>query len=102
VSVVRHVVLLTWADHATTAQRDEAERRIRELPRLVPAIRRYRVGTDAGIDAGNADLAIVADFDDPAGYEAYRDHPAHRAVIAEAVRPIVAARTAVQHDLPDE
>ena len=41
---------------------------------------------------------VVADFDDVDGYLVYRDHPDHQAVIQELIRPILAARAAVQHD----
>ena len=40
---------------------------------------------------------MVADFDDADGYRVYRDHPAHVAVIAERIRPILAGRAAVQY-----
>jgi hypothetical protein len=63
----------------------------------VTEIRAYRVGDDVRETAGNYDLAIVADFDDADGYAAYRDHPEHRRVIDELVRPILDARAAVQH-----
>ncbi len=45
------------------------------------------VGADAGLSEGNATVAVVADCDDQAGWEAYRDHPAHVAVIAEKIKP---------------
>ncbi len=60
-------------------------------------LRGYVVGSDAGLDGGNYDLAIVADFDDIESYRTYRDHPAHRKVIDERIRPILADRAAVQH-----
>ena len=39
---------------------------------------------------------MTADFDDEAGFFAYRDDPAHREVIARVIAPIVAQRVAVQ------
>ncbi len=48
---------------------------------------------------GNFDFAVVADFDDAGSYLAYRDHPAHRAVIDERIRPIMAGRSAVQYEI---
>ena len=44
---------------------------------------------------------MVADFDDVEGHVIYRDHPAHRAVIAERIAPIVAERVAVQYETVD-
>lgn len=69
------------------------------LPAAIPEIRAYRFGPDLGLDPGNADFAIVADFDSVEGYRAYRDHPAHQAVLTGRIRPILARRAAAQHDL---
>ena len=44
-------------------------------------------------------LGIVADFDDWDGYVAYRDHPAHVAVGADLILPVLAGRGAVQHEI---
>lgn len=96
----RHIVLLSFAD-ATGEQRQAIADGLRALPDQIPEIRRYEVGVDLGLAAGNAHLAVVADFDDQAGYEAYRDHPAHRSLITEQIQPILTARTAIQHQQPD-
>jgi hypothetical protein len=42
---------------------------------------------------------VVARFAGPDAFVAYRDHPAHRALIRDLVQPIVAERTSVQFDL---
>lgn len=94
---VRHVAMLRWHDTTDAAVRDTIVEEIRALPGLVPSIRRYTVGTDAGINEGNHDVVIVADFDDIAGYLEYRDHPEHQRVIRDHVTPNLAARAAVQH-----
>jgi hypothetical protein len=70
-----------------------------QLPGLIDAIRRYQFGPDAGINPGNCDFAVVADFDDADGYLVYRDHPAHRKVIEDYINPIVARRSAVQYQV---
>ena len=95
----RHVVLLKWKDDATPEQRQAAADGIRGLPDVVPGIRRFAVGLDVGMDPNTYDLVIVADFDDAAGYAAYRDNPDHRALIHNVTGPILAARAAVQHEL---
>ena len=92
----RHVVLLRWTPEATTADQEALAEALGRLPDAIPAIRAYRFGPDAGLSGENFDFAVVADFADAEGYELYRDHPAHRAVIAERIRPIVAERVAVQ------
>ncbi|MQY02899.1 Dabb family protein [Actinomadura macrotermitis] len=95
----RHVVLIEWAEGTTTSQQEEAAARLAELPGLIPEIRSYSVGGDAGIDEGNADFVIVGEFADQAAYETYRDHPAHRAVVGEYIRPFLARRAAIQYEL---
>jgi hypothetical protein len=95
----RHVVLLQWKHDASNDARARAREEISRLPSLIPEIRAYRVGVDMGEADGNYDLAVVADFDDARGYAVYRDHPAHVRVLTDFVRPILAARAAVQHEL---
>ena len=62
----------------------------------MPSIRGFVLGADAGLATGNFDFAVTADFDDEAGFFAYRDDPAHREVIARTIAPITAQRVAVQ------
>lgn len=94
----RHVVLLTLLDSASDADRDRILAGLAELPERVPSIRGYVFGSDVGASEGNADIAVVADFDDRAGWELYRDHEAHLAVIEEHIRPVLESRTAVQFE----
>ena len=95
----RHVVLLRWQPEATSEQRAAVESGLAELPGRIPEIVNYALGTDAGVNDGNYDLVVVADFADVDGYLVYRDHPDHQAVIREHIAPILAARAAVQHQL---
>jgi hypothetical protein len=95
----RHVVLFSWRDDATETQKHAMAGELRKLPSVIDAIRLYHVGPDAGINPGNRDFAVVADFDDADGYLAYRDHPAHREVVQAYVNPIVASRSTVQYEI---
>ena len=97
--MLRHVVCLTWTDDATPDAVAAVAAGLAELPALIPELRGYRFGPDAGLASGNADFAVVADFDDEAGWRRYTDHPAHQAVIRDRIRPILKARAAVQHQL---
>jgi hypothetical protein len=63
-------------------------------------IRAYRFGADAGLNEGNYDFVVTADFDDADGYLAYRDHPDHKKLVSELLAPFVARRAAVQFDWP--
>jgi hypothetical protein len=93
----RHVVLFTWVDGATDEQRSAVATELGRLPEIISEIRAYALGTDAGVSQGNHDFALIADFDSVDDYLVYRDHPAHQAVIAEHIKPIVASRAAIQY-----
>ncbi len=92
----RHVVMFRWNDAADDAGRQAVADALAGLPAQIPELLDYRFGPDAGLAEGNWDFAVVADFADQSGYEVYRDHPAHHAVIADRIRPLVAERAAVQ------
>ena len=94
--MLRHVVVLRWHPGTTAAQLEALARAIATLPAQIPEIRAYRFGADAALTSGNFDFAIVADFDDEAGFHAYVSHPAHQRFIAEHTRPLAAVRAAVQ------
>lgn len=93
----RHVVVFTWTDDADEAARAAVADALAALPAAVGTVRDYRFGADAGVNTGNCDFAVVADFDDVDGYLAYRDHPEHQRVIRDHIAPILAARHAVQY-----
>jgi len=95
----RHVVMFTWIPEATAEQKERVLTELRTLPPLMAGMRAYHAGPDARLAPGNFDFAVVADFDDADSYLAYREHPAHRAIIEERVRPIMADRAAVQYEV---
>ncbi len=97
----RHTVMFRWSTASTPEQRSALTAALAQLPAGIPTIRRYHVGPDAGINDGNFDFAVVADFDDVDGYLVYRDHPEHQRVIVELIAPFVETRAAVQYDLGD-
>jgi hypothetical protein len=93
----RHVVLFRWNADAAEVDKDAVARGLAELPDQIGSLRAYRFGPDAHIDGGAWDFAVVADFDDQAGYLRYRDHPAHRQLVADVIAPVVSERAAVQY-----
>ncbi|WP_433246783.1 Dabb family protein [Streptosporangium sp. CA-135522] len=93
----RHVVLFTWAEEATDEQKAAVATELGKLPEVIAEIRAYTIGADAGVNPGNHEFAVVADFDSVDDYLVYRDHPTHQAVIAEHIKPILASRAAVQY-----
>ncbi len=97
--MIRHVVCLELAPETSEADRRAIVDGLGTLPGAIPEIRAYSFGLDLGLAEGNASVGIVADFDSPADFQVYAQHPAHLAVIAERIKPHVARRLALQYDL---
>jgi hypothetical protein len=96
--VIRHVAMFRWTPEATPEQKERAAAELSRLPALIPSLRAYHLGSDLGVNQGNFDFAVAADFDDVNGYLAYRDHPEHRAILVQFIRPILQERAAVQYE----
>lgn len=94
--MIRHTVLFKWATATTEEQKQEAYAQVAKLPSLISSVRAFAAGPDAGLNQGNFDFAVTADFDDEAGYLAYRDDPGHRDIVGRFITPILAERAAVQ------
>jgi hypothetical protein len=94
--MLRHIVLIKFTEGTSQDLRERAAAELNALPALIPSIRAYTVGADAGID-GTHDLALVGDFDDLDGWRAYQDHPEHVRVRGEHLRPYMAERATLQH-----
>jgi hypothetical protein len=97
--MIRHVVLFAWIPGATDKQKQQVAQELRALSPLLTGLRSFQAGPDAGIIEGNFDFALVADFDDADSYLAYRNHPAHRAVVEQVTNPITKERVAVQYEI---
>jgi Stress responsive A/B Barrel Domain len=96
--LIRHTVMFTWKADATEVQKKRVPEELSRLPGVVPSIRAYVMGPDIGVNPGNYQFVVTADFDDVDGYLAYRDDPAHQAIIKEHINPIVDKRSAVQFE----
>ncbi len=95
----RHVVVFRFTPQTSGEQQEELARQLRTLPGAIEQIKAYHVGLDAGMNPGNYQFAVVADFGSVEDYLVYRDHPVHRDIIGKYVQPIVAERAAVQYEL---
>jgi hypothetical protein len=91
--------MFRWTDEATEAQLAHLIAGLDALPTEVPGVSRYTHGPDAGINDGNHQYVIVADFASVDEYLVYRDHPWHRELIADRIRPVMADRVAVQYEV---
>jgi hypothetical protein len=96
--VIRHTVVFKWSADATQERIQQAATEIAKLPSTIPSIRAFAAGPDAGLNQGNFDFAVSADFDDETGYLAYRDDPGHRDIVRRYILPLAAQRAAVQFE----
>jgi hypothetical protein len=95
----RHVATFVFSEGATDEQVAAVSEGLAGLPAQIPEIGDYHFGPDLGLNEGNHHFAVVADFASVDDYLVYRDHPAHQAVLAERIRPILASRAAVQYGI---
>lgn len=96
---IRHVVLFNWNDLMTDEIIAEIEVKLAGLPAAVGCISSYTYGPDLSLAEGNADYAVVADFETVEDWEQYRDNPIHQDLIRDLIRPNIASRSAVQFKL---
>ncbi len=97
--MIRHIVVFTWSEGADAETRARSVAALRRLPEDVGGMTALTVGEDAGLTEGNAHAVLVADFPDADAFRRYAQHPAHQAILAEHIRPHLAARSAVQIEL---
>ena len=96
--MLRHVVLFTWTDAADEQRRSTTVEALRRLREDVGGMTSLVVADDAGLVDSNASTVLIADFPDAEAFRRYAQDPVHQAVIAEHVRPWLAARSAVQYE----
>lgn len=97
---LRHVVawrLTTDDPHARAEQAQRIADELGSLAGVVPSLLAVSVGPDL-VGEGNWDVALVADFADRAGLDAYQAHPAHRAA-GDYIRSVVSDRVAVDYEV---
>ncbi|KQO62355.1 Dabb family protein [Curtobacterium sp. Leaf261] len=93
--MIHHVVAWSLREDL---DRQQSISRIRELLEglrgVVSSIRSIAVVENAAYPDRNADVAVVAQFDDLTGLDEYQVHPDHQAAAAE-IRGLVTGRTAI-------
>lgn len=98
--MLRHVVSLRLDDEVSPETVELIATELRALPDRVESIRTYTVGVDLGLATDNAQISVIAEFDDEAGFASYRDHPDHVSLIDALIRPILVTRLATQYATP--
>jgi hypothetical protein len=108
--VIRHVVLMRFKKTADPDDLARFQREVKTLATDVETVRAFWSGPNVGNSSeglaaepefdANYDFAVVADFDDYGGYQAYADSDAHHRLVESVVRRILESRIAVQFDIP--
>ena len=95
--MLKHVVSWKIADSASPEGQGKIASIVAGLESLVgvvPSIRALNVGPSVVSGPNHWDLALIVDFDDAAGLEAYQVHPEHQKVGAH-IRSQVTAQASV-------
>ena len=98
---VKHIVIWNLVRRPTTRRATARGRRIDELLTglvgTVESIRSLEVVRNVAYPEANGDVAVVAEFDDVEGLDAYVVHPAHQEAAAE-IRTLVTGRGAIDYE----
>jgi Stress responsive A/B Barrel Domain len=92
--VITHVVAMTFQDKGN---REEAKRRLEELPAQIENIRSMVVGLDVVGDPMGADLVLITTHEDVADLKTYQGHPVHQE-FGGWLRPLLASRVVVDYE----
>jgi hypothetical protein len=82
----KHIVL--WKLKESAGGRSRAENaqlmkeRFEEIANMLDGLRHLEVGIDLLHTDASADVILYTEFENRAAYEAYNDHPAHKALSA--------------------
>jgi Stress responsive A/B Barrel Domain len=99
-AVLQHIVLFTFRDEVSAAERAAILEALRGLRTAVPSLRSLAVGENISpARAQGYTHVLVETFDDRAGLGSYADHPAHLPVLAR-VRAAAAQLLAVDLEAP--
>ncbi|MCI8780223.1 MAG: Dabb family protein [Lachnospiraceae bacterium] len=82
--MVRHIVMFELLEEAGGKGRKEnlvlAKEKAEALREKIPSLKEYQVVVNAKkADQSNYDIALICDFEDMKGLEAYQNHPDHKA-----------------------
>lgn len=75
--MLRHLVLFKFKPETSRQEQERLLSALRELPAVIPEIRKYEVGFDVTRTARSFDAAIHSLFDDAAALDRYQTHPDH-------------------------
>lgn len=94
--MLRHIVMLNLREEVTDMQVTTLVEALRDLGDQIEEIASVEVGVDLGLAPGNHRVVLVLDVADEPAWRRYQAHPAHRAVIADRIKPLLASRASLQ------
>ncbi len=97
--MIKHIVLLSWKEGTSEEAVAAVTAGFARLRDELDEIKHYEFGPDAGIYRGNADYALIGEFDNEEDLKAYVMHPRHQALLAEVTGPILASFQSVQFEV---
>ena len=77
-----HIVCWKYKSETTQEQRRDHIAKLRALPRVIPDIESFEVGSDVLHLDRSFDTGLVAKYPDRAALDFYNDHPEHQTVAA--------------------
>ncbi len=96
--MLRHIAMFRLKEDAPEGTLEVLSKGLAQLASRIPTIAAYTYGPDLGLRAGNFDVAVVADFENAEGFQAYVDHPEHQAFLKDLLLPVLAERAALQFE----
>ena len=97
--MIRHVVMFRWNTGVDEAHVAATTAAFAALPAQIPQIVSYAFGRDLGLAAANLDYSVTGEFASVDDFVAYRDHPAHQALLQSFIVPFIQERHAVQFSI---
>jgi Stress responsive A/B Barrel Domain len=106
---VKHVVMFSFNEAASKAQRKQIQTELLELPKKIPEIQDYELGVDLLLQGGqnhpagkNRVVCWSATFKSKKDYETYDSSEAHKEFLA-LLKPLVqpGSRAAIQYEISD-
>ncbi|MBB1511742.1 Dabb family protein [Tessaracoccus sp. MC1627] len=94
--MITHVWNMQFTTEATTEQREALVDAMTELPAKIEGVASFRSGADLGLNPGNAEVGIIAEFADEQAWRNYFAAPAHVAFVDDHVTALCATWSAFQ------
>lgn len=87
--MIRHIFVGSFREDVHDAQIDELLARWRRLQTTIPEIRSFTAGRNVSKSDRDNSFALVADFDDWAGWDKYMNDAEHEAIRSQLTSKLV-------------